>query len=635
MRRSLTAVLLLTGALWLAPPAAAQQLPGNATIKGTYNFRYLGVFTNPNDVALSYGGTITFDGTSDANGNGGFTVTGQGAGATLGPTSNNIYGVFSNGLIYMNNPFDTSGSTGLFGGVSNGALILSSTDSYYCDLLVAVPQATSASNSTLSGNYFLASLEFLGGNIASSTRNTFFPATANGGSFGTVTVRGTSMNSNGSPQTQTNSGVTYSVNANGTGTITFPAPSGVAASNVLISGSKTLYVSQDGSFFVAGGSSAYDMVVGVKAISGNPSGVANGLYFQGFLENLVDTTQTPPYTIYAANGSANEVGSLATEIGHQRIQPDFTYAFDETYAADLTLASNGTAVYSNSQYAVGTAGNFIIGSGNGSNYQIAIYAKAPSLSGTSVFLNPQGIVNAASFAPFTASVSPGEFLSLFGTGLSSQTLQAQSLPFGTSLGGVSVNISWFDSNGNLQSALAPVQLVSPTLINIVVPYSTPGDGTPLSFQVMSNGTPSNSAIVYSGPSSPGIFTQAQNGLGDGAIRHATDNSVVTTANPAKVGETVSIYLTSMGAVSPAVTAGTAAPSSPLSQTVLPDVFIDGQQATVSYSGLAPGLAGLYQLNVTIPSGVTAGTSVFIEVDSYDDANDLLSSNFQATIPISK
>jgi hypothetical protein len=44
---------------------------------------------------------------------------------------------------------------------------------------------------------------------------------------------------------------------------------------------------------------------------------------------------------------------------------------------------------------------------------------------------------------------------------------------------------------------------------------------------------------------------------------------------------------------------------------------------------------LYQLNVTIPSGVTAGATVTIEVDTFDSFNDLLSVNVQATIPISK
>jgi hypothetical protein len=37
------------------------------------------------------------------------------------------------------------------------------------------------------------------------------------------------------------------------------------------------------------------------------------------------------------------------------------------------------------------------------------------------------------------------------------------------------------------------------------------------------------------------------------------------------------------------------------------VYIDGSvSAAVGYSGLAPQLAGLYQINLTVPAGLTAG-----------------------------
>jgi uncharacterized protein (TIGR03437 family) len=75
------------------------------------------------------------------------------------------------------------------------------------------------------------------------------------------------------------------------------------------------------------------------------------------------------------------------------------------------------------------------------------------------------------------------------------------------------------------------------------------------------------------------------------------------------GETVLIYLTGMGAVTPAVTDGTAGKSNPLSlvnaQTT---VYVGGQTAKVVYNGLAPGFPGLYQLNVTLPAPLP-GTGV--------------------------
>jgi hypothetical protein len=40
-----------------------------------------------------------------------------------------------------------------------------------------------------------------------------------------------------------------------------------------------------------------------------------------------------------------------------------------------------------------------------------------------VFLNPMGIVNAASFPPFEAQIAPGEFLLLTGSSLATQTEQ--------------------------------------------------------------------------------------------------------------------------------------------------------------------------------------------------------------------
>ena len=139
-----------------------------------------------------------------------------------------------------------------------------------------------ASNSTLSGNYYVASMEFRGGNTNSSI-NTFFSMTADGsGNLGNPSITGTVATVGTSSTSQTSSGATYSVGTAGNGTMTFPAPSGVAAASQLLSGGKTLYVSPDGSFFIAGGASSYDFIVGVKALSGsNNTTPLSGLYFTG------------------------------------------------------------------------------------------------------------------------------------------------------------------------------------------------------------------------------------------------------------------------------------------------------------------------------------------------------------------
>jgi uncharacterized protein (TIGR03437 family) len=634
-QRLYLATVLLAGTVLFEGPAAAQ-LPSNTFLRGAYNVRYLGVNVDPNnpaDEALSFSGTFTFDG------NGNFTVSGQGLSAATANHSLTIlttgqYTVLPGAIFAMTNPFDSTNNTTLYGGIGAfGILTGSSTDTNYTDLFVAIAVGATTSNATLNGNYFLSSLEFQNGDFG-LTRDTFFTATADGkGGFGSPVIQGTALNLNNVTQSQTSPSVTYSISANGSGTVNFPVPSGTPpVANQLLAGNKVLYVSPDGNFFIAGGATAYDMILGVKALSGGASTAFNGLYFTGYVENYANGGNFDG--LYGSQGASNLINSITTEIAHQRTNWEFYGSYDFTTSGSFPVNADGTSPSPGfSKFVVGAGGNIGIGAGDGTNYQLQIYIKAPTLSGTGVFLNPQGIVNAANFVPFTAQVAPGEVVSLFGTGLSSQTLTA-SAPFPNTLGGVSVNLSWVDFNsGKTLTAQAPVYSVTPGLVSAVIPYNAPSDGSYLNFTVSNNGTNSNVGTVYSGGTSPGIFTQTQNGLGDGAIRHNDATaSVVTTANPAKVGETVSIYVSGLGAVTPAVTAGAAAPSSPLSTVAdIADlaVFIDGVTAKVTFAGLAPGLGGLYQLNVTIPSGVTLGASVDVEIVTLD------ADNIQATIPISK
>jgi uncharacterized protein (TIGR03437 family) len=45
--------------------------------------------------------------------------------------------------------------------------------------------------------------------------------------------------------------------------------------------------------------------------------------------------------------------------------------------------------------------------------------------------------------------------------------------------------------------------------------------------------------------------------------------------------------------------------------------VDGQNATVTFKGLAPGFAGLYQVNFVVPSGVSSGQLVGLSVSTPD------------------
>ncbi len=610
-----------------ATPLAAQAPSTNAALKGAYFVRYLGVIGYPNDYAASFAGTLTFDG------NGNFTTLGSGVyfnstSIALPVTGTGTYNVMPSGEVAISNPF-SQGSATLYGGVSaNGVVIASSTESSYLDMFVAIPPSTNSSKATLSGTYRVGGLEFAGGSLT-SMRNLSFNATSDGnGNFGTLTLTGSSSALNDASATQTITGATYTLVAAGSGTITFPPPTGVSTANQLISGAKNLYVSPDGSFFVSGSPTGWDMQVGVKAVSTGGDSIFSGLYFDSFVENVTGSNGG----VDAASGSSNELPSIQTELVHARFNQDgfAGEAFDQTYSDSFVPGTDGTSSGNGYYFAVGGGGNYAFQTGGEGDYYLQIWAKVPSYSGSGVFLNPTGVVNAASNAPFTAQLSPGEVISLYGTGFTSvSTLQEASAPFPGILGGVQVMI-----NG----APAPIYLVSPTQLNAVVPYTAPSDGSTLSVQVISNGTPSNTVQSYTGLTSPGIFTVPSGGIGNSAVLHA-DYSLVSNSSPAKANETVQLFLTGLGAVSPAVTAGTAAPSGVTAvypvQVYLWDANGNPNQASVAYQGLAPGLAGLYQVNFTVPTGMalnaTGVTSCSLEIDMLQQAD---GDNIQALIPIS-
>ncbi len=630
MERRTVVTILALFAILAAAPAFAQTLNGNATLQGAYAVRYLGVQGAPCDCPVSFAGTFTFDG------KGTFQVAGQGTMNNSGdqpltPQSSGQYTIWANGVINMTNPFAAANSgTVLYGGVGQGAIVASSTDTQYLDLFVAIPVASSAGNSTLSGAYAVASLEFPGGS-PTSARNTFFTMTADGkGGLGNVTISGASTALNDTPTTQTSAAATYSVTANGSGTLNFPAPTGVSAANQLLAGNKTLYVSGDGSLFIAGAPGAYDFEIGIKKPAGNSPKVLTGLYFTGELENC---TNCGSYTgIYGSGGSFNELGNqTGDELDHLRVNADGDfnsgyYSYDETFNATLTLDGNGYSTDTAGDYQLGASanGNYILIIGGPGDYYLQLGVKTIPVSGTGVFLSPYGVVNAASNAPFTAQLSPGEVITLYGSGLISGNTATASAPFPNTLGGAQVLIT---PSGATAPLNAPVYSVTPTQISAVVPYNLPSGTSEVTVQVNNNGVLSNAVQAYAGTTSPGVFTVPVGGLGDGAILHA-DYTLVSAASPAKVGETVQVFLTGLGPVSPAVTAGAPAPSSgTLAQVVNPVyVYIDGMTATVPFAGLAPGLGGLYQVNVTVPSGVGSG-SVTLEISGTD------SDNFQATIPI--
>jgi hypothetical protein len=78
------------------------------------------------------------------------------------------------------------------------------------------------------------------------------------------------------------------------------------------------------------------------------------------------------------------------------------------------------------------------------------------------------------------------------------------------------------------------------------------------------------------------------------------------------GGTITVWATGLGAVQPAASTGTAASSEPLMRTAVPaTVSVGGTDVPVTFSGLAPGFAGLYQVNATVSPALTGDVVVRI------------------------
>lgn len=214
-------------------------------------------------------------------------------------------------------------------------------------------------------------------------------------------------------------------------------------------------------------------------------------------------------------------------------------------------------------------------------------------------LPPNSIVNAASFRLATdadGAVTPGAIVAVFGPDLSGDVQAALTVPLPTTLSSTGLTFNGIP---------APLFFVSPTQINAQVPFDAPLGN--LTVQVTRAGLTSAPQQVTVAAFSPGIFTINQQGSGAGAVLHANTLQFVSASAPAQRGEFLSIFCTGLGRLNQTVASGTAPPVPTPETLSKPVVNIANIPASVTYSGLAPGFVGLYQVNVQVPLGTPSGT----------------------------
>lgn len=202
---------------------------------------------------------------------------------------------------------------------------------------------------------------------------------------------------------------------------------------------------------------------------------------------------------------------------------------------------------------------------------------------SAVIVPAVGIANAASGN--ATALAPGSLAAIYGSGLATSTATAAAFPLPTTLAGAVVTLG---------GTAAPILYASPTQLNIQVPF----EPVAAFLTVSVNNVPVGGGPVPIQPAAPGIFLLPQGG---GAV--VNQNGVInSTAQPAPAGSIVSAYFTGLGAVNPAVTTGAAASLTTLSSvTGTVAAKIGNSAATVKFAGLAPGFAGLYQVNILVPA----------------------------------
>ena len=200
------------------------------------------------------------------------------------------------------------------------------------------------------------------------------------------------------------------------------------------------------------------------------------------------------------------------------------------------------------------------------------------------FLTTDGAVNSASFTP---ALAPGGLVSFFGRQLAAGESAAVRAPLPTSLASVSATL-----NGQRLALF----YVSPTQINAQLPFDVEG---PATLRVTTPNGSSEIPVMLS-ETAPAVFST-------GSVAHA-NGAAVTAELPARPGEYLSVFVTGLGRVNGQIAPGQAAPSSPpLTVRVQVEAQLGDHSIRPSFAGLAPGFAGLYQVNFQIPPAMAGGT----------------------------
>ncbi|HEV1287139.1 MAG TPA: hypothetical protein VNU44_17600, partial [Bryobacteraceae bacterium] len=425
-------------------------------------------------------------------------------------------------------------------------------------------------------------------------------------------------------------------------------------SNQALSYTSTVSTTDGGSWLVVSPSKGTVPAEGSVqvTVSGNaaalPSGTGQGVVRVGFSNGIVQSVGVSSLSVSATSSSSGADAQTSCQTQYLvptltgSIGPSFTVTQSQPVSLSVSLVDNCNNVVSTAtvaaQFTDGDPTITLVPQSSGVwtgtwtpksaraqvTMTIVATANLKGINDLAGFTQPTGTVQPASStdAPAPASalnsanaspatqISPGSWVSIFGDRMANGTSIASGT-FPPSLVGTAVMIG---------STALPLDYVGPTQVNALLPFSLTPNST-VSLAVQRSGTVSVPIDVTIADLGPAIFSMSGDGTGQGAVVVASSGVLAAPvgafpgSQPVARGDFLAIYCTGLGAVNNTPADGAPAPSSSPFATTLatPGVTIGGMPAAVSYSGLAPGLVGLYQVNVQVPNNAPTGDAVNLTI----------------------
>jgi uncharacterized protein (TIGR03437 family) len=364
----------------------------------------------------------------------------------------------------------------------------------------------------------------------------------------------------------------------------------------------------------------------------NDSGMASGMAFTYNFDLLLDT-HASGHAVLFNNGSLTDLGTLPADKTSAALginNSGMVVGFSTTLAPDIALfagplietasANSHAFVYTNG--AMYDLNRQLV---NGSGWLLTSAAAindAGQIAGTGVIQQQQhaflltpvqgpqinDVVGAGLSIPKVSTLSANGMFTVFGSGFADPSVKRNVTGSDLINNALPTNLANVCVQGG--SARWGLIYVSATQINAVAdPLSTSGS-LPVSVITncgLANETPTPPFNVTVAAESPQFFLFAQNEI---AAVEASSGADIGPASPAHAGDILNAYGAGWGPTTPAAVVGSLAAGAAMI-TGKYTLTIGDKTAEVSYAGLAPTFAGLYQINFTVPAGLTSGNQAIV------------------------